>query len=446
VAALPLCLVPACAGHADPIVPGDMTMVMEQTSDLIVVTQWPNTSGTSGGFASFNQEVSAVSSYRGVVPEFQPKGIDLDGFRLYPTMAANASYDDNVDRVHAGQKGDFLFTEAPGFQLLAGDELRVIDIFADAGFTQYAKLTSENTTDYNVGAVGYYSLSHATTLTAQVSYNGLHDPRSEADTNTSQAAPTKYNLFLADADATFKPNRLGIRFGGSVNRFSYMDAPLTGGGFIDNRDRDHSLYKGFAEVSYDFSPGYAAFVRATYDADDFALALDRSGIHRSSSGYQLDGGMDLLLSRLIQGEFYAGYLHQSYSLPLKSISDFDYGARLTWYPTEFLTVKLNASRQIDETTFDFTSGGDDRSLALSVDWGATYRLSLKANAAYDDTNYIGSLPARDDRTASAGLSAKYLISPYVTVQIGYQYSARASTIELASFDDNTVTVGANLQI
>ena len=420
----------------------------------------PGGSQNAGGPTVWNsnQEASALSGPRAPDPEYMAKGIPMGAFRLFPNLVTSVTYDDNVFRLHNGGQSDFFFTEAPTLVLDYDTNEAHIDLYGDGTLNQYAKLSSVNNNAYDLGARGTYLISREVEATGNVSYSQMVEPLSSPDTIGSQSGPNIYNLFDVSGQVAFKPNRLGLTVGGSYDSYDFQNTDLFGGGTLSNGDRNNAISKGFAQVSYDFSPGYAGFVRATFNSDDYSRAFDRSGYHRSSHGTQVDGGVNLLLGELIQGTVYLGYVDQVYShqppnpainptgKPLQDISGLDFGANLTWYPTELLTVQLGASRQIVNTTLDGASGGDDRNVNLSANYELTRRTILTGFVAYDDTNFKGSTPFQENHTTSVGVGGKYLISHYVQAQLNYVYSSRDSTLTGLSYTDNLLTFGLNLQI
>ena len=254
-----------------------------------------------------------------------------------------------------------------------------MDLYADGTFDEYAKLDTVDTDQYDFGTKGSYLVTRALQMSGNISFSQLAEALSSTDTVASQDAPNLYTLFDVSGQVQYKPNRLALIVGGGRDAYHYFNTPLFGGGSLYNGDRSNTVVKGFGEVSYDFSPGYAAYVKATYNNDGFEQFYDRSGFHRDSHGYQVDAGVNLLLGNLVQGTVYLGYVDQMYdhnqpagSLP--DISGLDFGANLAWYPTELLTVTLTASRQIVNTTFAGASGGDDRNVNLSASYEITRQL------------------------------------------------------------------------
>ena len=299
-------------------------------------------------------------------------------------------------------------------------------------------------------------MTRAVELSGNVSYSQLAEALSSADTLGTQNEPNIYTLFDGTGQVGYKPNRLGFIVGGSNDVYHYYDATLFGGGKLYNTDRNNTLSKGFAQASYDFSPGYSGYVRATYNTDSFNLHYDRTGYSRDSHGYQADVGVNLLLGNLIQGTVYVGYVDQMYShdrLPtttsvLPDISGLDFGANLTWYPTELLTVQLTASRQIVNTTFSGASGGDDRNVNIQATWEVTRRMFLTASPATTTRAYKGATPSLEESTPTFGVGMKYIISHYIQAELNYQYATRDSSSgypEL-NYNDNLVSLGLNLQI
>lgn len=405
-----------------------------------------------------NQETTALSASRTPDPEFVAKGIPLgDGgpFRLYTNLVSSVSYDSNVYRTNPNSapiKSDIFFTESPTVVLdYATSNLR-LDAYADGAFNEYAKLGGVDNTEYDAGLKGTYIISRAAQLSGNLSYSQDAQPLSSPDNTLGQARPTLYGDTDATAQFKYQPNRLGFTIGGSIDQYQYQKQPLIGGGRVDLSGRNDLIEKLFVEGDYDFSPGYEGFLRVSYDDNSYQRYLDASGTHRSSTGEQYDAGVKVLLSNLLQGQIYLGYLSDHYdhnqTNALNDISGLDYGVALTWFPTELLTVHLAGQRAIVDTTLFGASGGDDKNVALNGDYELTRRVHLTANVGYDYTSYNGTTNPTNAHvaTTTAGVGAKWLISHYVQGTLAYTYSTRDSNVSTFAYHDNLVTVGLNLQI
>ena len=376
-------------------------------------------------------------------PEYDAKGIPLGAFRLFPSLDASANYDDNVLRTPTATS-DWFFEEAPSRRLVSQWGRHFLEIYGGLDNYNYASLSRLNLTDWTVGGDGRYDISRAMDLSAAVSYGEYHEQLSSPNTVGFQKSSNRYDKTHADATGRFQPNRLGFSIGGSYDRFDWKNTPKIGGGTLFNTDRNEDEYQGFAKVNYDFSPGYSGYIKGLYDARDFDLHLDRTGVDRSSHGYRVDAGVNLQLTHLLAGEIYVGYLDQQYQAPLKDVSGVDYGVNLDWFATPVLTVHLNGAHQINDVVLSGTSASDDKLIKLSADYEFRYNVILQGYVSYTDSTLTGT--ARDDEYPGAGIGVKYLLNEYMSANINYNYSERSSNFASVGYTDDTISLGLTAHI
>jgi len=421
----------------------------------------PPPGGAAGGPSNQNQEVTALSGPRAQDPYYLPKGIPLSGpFRLYPNLLTEIGYDDNVFRAPDGGKQSSPFLIATPTLILDYDVERLkLDLYGQTSYNEYSQY---NLTTWLMGLRGRYEISHDATFEGNVSDGLFFEPYSSANTNSTASVtakrPNEYETIDASGKFNYKPNRLGATIGGSYDAYAFTATPINAAVQPTNVNflRNAQVAKGWLEGTYDFSPGYSAFLRGTYNSDQYshsiptidltaACSVANPCVDRSSHGYAIDAGVSLLLGDLIQGQAFLGYIDQTYHAPFKNISGFDYGANLSWYPTELLTVHLAGARQIENTTVVGASAGDDKNVALDLDYELLRTLHLLANGGFDDTNYPGAIGGRTDKTITLGGGGKFLMSHYVWLSATYTYTNRSSTVTLGRYVDNLAMLGINLQ-
>lgn len=374
-------------------------------------------------------------------PAYDAKGIPLGAFRLFPALDVSATYDDNVFRAPVAQS-DYYFTISPSVRVVSQWGRHYFEIYGGLNNYNYSSFSRLNLTDWKVGSDGRLDISRAATVSANVSYGEMHELLSSANTVGFQASPNRYNQTHAEVTAAYQPNRIGLGLGGSYDRFDFMNTPLIGGGFLINTDRNESEYQGYAKLFYDFSPGYSAFVKGLYDSRDFDQFFDRTGRHRSSHGYRVDTGLDLQISHLLAGQVYVGYLEQLFSqsvpLPLKNVSGLDYGVGLDWFATPILTVHLNGTKQISDTTLGGVSASEDSIIKLSADYEFRYNVLLQGYVSYTHSQLVGT--TRTDDYPGAGVGVKYLMNRYLSADLNYAYGERSSNFAGVSYSDNSVSI------
>lgn len=374
-------------------------------------------------------------------PDYDAKGLPIGGFRLRPALDVGAAYDDNVYRTATGKKHDFFYTITPSFDLKSDWSRHLLELSGSFTRDQYNSRRSENRNDWYVAGNGRLDIDRDAALTANGSYNVQHEPRYSADQPGTAAEPTQYAILHGGSTLSYTPNRFGVELGGSYDRYDFDPTKLTGGGVFDNRDRDRDQYRGTAKVSYEIGPGYALFLRGTYDTRRFDTA---AGQARDSHGYRADAGATMFLTHLLQGEIFVGFVRQKFTAPYRSVSAVDYGAKLHWYATSLMTVHLSASRLFHDTTIAGASATDDQSVSLAVDYELLRDLILQAHVDLTDSRFLGT--ARDDKLLETGLTAKYLINRFLSANAGYAYQRRSSSAAGQGFTDNLFQAGLHFQL
>jgi hypothetical protein len=383
-------------------------------------------------------------------PDYDAKGLPLGAFRLFPQVALRGSYDTNVFRQQLVRRSDTYVNIAPSASLRSEWANHAIEAHASTDIARYSKLSSEDTTDYNFGGAGRLDVLRSLQLTADGDYSWLHEPRSSPDSPGFAASPTEYSLTLGNFEVAYQPNRFGILVGGGVAGFDYRPTALltTPTTVQDNDDRDRSVYTGYAKVSYEFSPGYSAFLRGAYNKRNFERAVDRSGYDRSSDGYRVNLGVDMMLGNLLRGGVSVGYIQQNYnSLPGKTLPNFsgvDFAGALDWYATQLTTVRLQASRTVNDTTLSGASGSDDKSVRLAVDHELLRNVLLHADARYIDSTFKGL--GRNDKIFVVGAGANYLLNSYLSLGLRYAYEARDSNVPGQDYNDSVVSLSTSAHL
>ncbi|HEX4637313.1 MAG TPA: outer membrane beta-barrel protein [Rhizomicrobium sp.] len=376
-------------------------------------------------------------------PEYDALGLPVGSFRLYPTFAAGASYDDNIFRDPGATSGDMFWTFSPRLDLRSQWQQDLLQVYAQADGYAYDSHSSENRANWLGGANSEFGIAPDTTVDARASYFDTHESRGSPDISTAALNPTEYSIFHTDLSVLNQPGPIGLSAGLSYDRYVYDPTPLTGGGMVDNSDRNARVLETYGKVSYEIEPGSSVFARASYNTRDFDLQFDRNGFQHRSDGYRLDGGLQMFLSPLIKGTMFLGYLQQNFKAPLQSVSGFDFGSQLDWYVTELVTVHLSTARILADTTIAGASNEDQRTIQTSVDYELLRNLILQARFGYENDIFDGA--TRRDHITSFGVGGNYLLDNRMSLYMRYDHSGRESTISGTNFSDNLLSAGITLQ-
>jgi hypothetical protein len=376
--------------------------------------------------------------------EYMAKGLPLGGFRLFPTLQLGLDYDDNVYRTQTNTKNDIYFVQVPGFSLQSQWGQHELDLYGSISSYQYSSSQHETHVDGTIGANGRLDVYRGVDVISGGSYEVHHEQRISPDQPGFAKKPTRYELERINAAFEYRPYQFHFTLGGTYTHYNYFNTIMLFAPPLNNDDRDRDEFEYHAKGAYEFSPGYAAFVQVGERDVQYSMTFDRNGLRRDNHGYSVNGGLDMAITDLIQGEVFAGYLDEQYKNPLPNISGFDFGANFDWNVDPLWTLHLTASRLLNGTTISGASAEDDQSARLTADFKPEPDLTFEGYIEYLDENFNGTV--RDDRYTTAGLVVKYLMNHNMNLEGGYDYQKRDSTVTGQDFNDNHLFVGLNLQL
>ena len=376
-------------------------------------------------------------------PEYDAKGIPLGAFRLFPTIDLRLGVSDNVFQTETGATDDVVLEAAPALRLTSDWPQHALELFARLNAYRYADNSSENLTDWVIGADGRLDIRRGSAAFAGLSHAKSHESRSSPNSPGSIAEPVRFSQFHAHSSIVIQPNHMRVLLGGEFDRFSYEATPLSGGGFLSNRDRDRDEYRLRARLSYEVWEGYSAFAEAVYDRRLFDTAVDRTGVNRDSSGVAINAGIEFQLVGFLQGEAFVGYLDRQFGAPLQDFSGLNYGSKLEWLITPLTTVHLGAARVLSETTVAGSSIIEEDTFSIGVDHELLRNLILQASVARTDSSFVGI--ARDDSQVGGRVGATYLIDNNLRATAAYEHRERDSNVLGEDFSEDRFDVGLRFQ-
>lgn len=376
-------------------------------------------------------------------PEYDPAGVHLGGFFLYPKMSATEIYRDNIFYTENNTTDDFITVLSPELDLKSNWNNHALNLFAgaDAGF--YASNSDENYTDLRAGINGRVDIQRDLNASGGVTIERLHEERSSPD-QTAASEPVTYVRTRPTVALSKRFNRLTTRLSGSVSDYRYDDAKTSSGGTLSMKDRNRRDYEGTVRVGYAFAAGYEGFVRGTANRRAYSHETDDAGFDRDSDGWESVAGLAFDLGGVTQGNIFGGYLTQNFDDPaFESIEGISYGGDLTWNPTRLTTVTGGAQRSIEETTLSGASGAVSSTFEFGVDHELKRNIILSGDLRYQMLDYDGI--SREDDIVGAGIGGEYLMNRNFRLGARYGYATRSSNVSGGDYTTNSVRIQLTAQ-
>ena len=369
-------------------------------------------------------------------PDYDPLGIRLGGFLLYPDLAVQEAYNTNIYATENNRQGDFITTITPSLDLRSDWNNHALRLHADTRLARYADQNSEDYTDYTLSTDGRVDVLHDLRFYGGAGYALRHEPRSSPD-NQGGTEPTEYALYSAQAAIEKVFNRLSLRLDGRAERYDFSNVRNSSGATIDQSGRNRDQGEIALRAGYELAPLRQVYLQGALNTRDYDAARDANGFARSSNGYGLVVGTEYDLTGVTFLDVFAGYRQQDYDdARLQNMSGWTAGAKLTWNVTRLTTVTAGLTRDIEETTLSGASGYFATRTEVRVDHELLRNLLLNARLGYEQDAFEGI--SRDDDYFSAGLGAKYLMNRNFSLSGGYGYRMRESSAANSDFVENVI--------
>lgn len=367
--------------------------------------------------------------------EYQPLGGRLGGFLVFPSVEFREIYNDNIYTTENGEIDSWITRIVPSLVVQSDwnrHDLR-FEVGGEAGF--YSHDSDDDYIDFQALADATIDVYHGATIFFEsLGYERLHEDRGSDEIPGAAAETWDYSRYGGDGGVRYKPNRFGIEISGGYHRLEYDNLDVVGGGTVSGDSRDRDEFSAGAEIGYDFSPGYFAYVGGRYYWVDYDTATS-FGSNRDSEGYLVEAGVRFEATPLIDVDIAAGYREQDYeSSSLNDVNGFSLRGQATWFVTPLTTVGFTAFTEVQETIASTASGKLARGVAVTVDHELLRNLVFDAELAYTNFDYQGGSANRTDNDYLASLGATYFIGRNFYAGTSYRFNMRDSD---ASGEDYT---------
>lgn len=410
----------------------------------------------ASGFAARAQDVSAspttntlfdrqrtIAVSQRVQPGFEEQGTRAGDFMIFPRVRGLITYNDNVRVDPVDGTGDFALTVEPSVRAVSNWTRHEVGLSASGAITRFADLKTENSETYALLAQGRYDLGDEVKLFGDAGYRRDVERRSAPGALRNSVRPAFYNTASATTQLTWQGNRLRLAATGNVLRIMYADIATVNGPVLNSRDLDRSRYQAGLRADYALSANIALLATGAWSKLDYNRPTNAITPDRSANRFELLGGASFEFTDLLRGEIALGYIQQNFrSAAIRNFSGFGGRAELEYFPTRLTTVRLDASRTLQEAGNPLAPSYRRTRVGLRVDHELYRQVVISAVADYEINRF--QLPDRSERRPHAGFSGQYLVDRHLTIFGRYDYLRVTTRPALfsRSFTDNVISVGA----
>jgi len=382
--------------------------------------------------AVFAQTAKDLSPGQTVPSSFQPLGIQLGSFLVYPSMIVETEFDDNIFRTEEDPVFDKIVKFMPAIGINSDWAVHGVSAEAHADVGNFIDTNKEDYEDYGASVSGRLDvIPDEAFVSVRIAGDWDHEARGTADDPGSALGPTEFIQGIGEAVAEYRPDQFLFRVTGQVLGLDFQN-----NGDVNNNDRDRVQFLVKPRVGFEFQPGTMIFVETWYDKREFIHTPDDSGVDRSSEGFRFLGGATVDLGELTFIELSAGWFIQEFEDPtLSKSSGFDFEGIVYWAITDVMTFTAGLGRATQDTTSADASSVVTSSIRTRLEWEAQDNLLFFSDLNYANSAFEGESERVDDQI-DFGLGTQYFFHENFFAGFAYQFSIRESSEIGSDFINN----------
>lgn len=372
---------------------------------------------------------------------FAAPGIRVHGWTFRPSLETGVGYTDNANSAgpKAARRGSALWRLRPQIDFESGWSRHGLAGSLSLTHEQYRLPGIEDRNDIDAALRGHLDITRDLVLEGGLSYGRTRQSLADPDVPAAALKEPVIDHLAGEASLTQRLGRYFVALFGSIERAVHESVPASGGGVIDNSDRDYTRYLGGLRLGYDLSDRTSLFAELSADSTVHDRAVDDNGTLRGSKGYTASVGYRLEGDTL-KSEGRIGFRIAEPDDPaFADIRGFVADGSLTWQATPLTSFTLRSSADYEETVLAGTSTIRRHEVALDIEHALRRNLILSGTVGWRRSDYVGSARVIDELNASAGI--EYRLNRRLALRGTYEFLSSQSTIAGESYEAGTVMMG-----
>lgn len=372
-----------------------------------------------------------------VTPGYSPVDIIIGSFSLTPSLDVTGEYNDNIYALQKPRVADEFIDIAPSVGLTSTSASRSLSLNASGRLDRYVSHPSENTEEVDVSAFASQQLGSGTRVRLITRYHQDRESRESENAYVLTQRPVRYETAAVALGVSQRFASLLILGEGGIQHSNYFNAALADGTPVDQHFRNNDLKSVRFRAEVAQSPSLAYFAQATQQWVDYRAADSGGG----SRNLELLGGVRFELPIRARGEIGAGYVRAKSDGIANTFSGIAVNSKVIFFPTDLLTVTVNAQRSVNNAGTPTRSGYVALSGSVQADYELLRNLILGANVEFERDTFNGF--DRRDRRVAGGVNAEYRLSSGWAIRASYDVLDLSSTgvARYKSFSRNRAQLG-----
>lgn len=369
-------------------------------------------------------------------PEYQAPGLRLGAINLHPGLGLEAGSDSNIFYRDSGTVDDVVYATRPKIEAETTWSRHRIAAVVGLDDYRFQDSRSEEHTDIYAEGEARLDVHRGTYLQIGGGQARRAEARSAPDSPGAAAKPVRYEDRYAYLSGTHEFGRARATLRLDRRGLNYKDAPLVGGGVIDQDIRDYVTTTVTGRLEYALSPDTAILGQVSGNTRDYEIKPPRAAFNRDSKGSSYYVGFNTDLSNMLRGEIIVGYLQQNYDDPgLPSPKGVAVEGKMEYFLSPLTTVTVDGRRRVEETNQSTAAAYLSTEFGGRIDHELRRNVLLTAGVNSENRDFQGADRTDDLLFADAG--ARFLLNRRVELGARWRFE-RQNSSGVASAQDYEV--------
>ncbi|MDX2156141.1 MAG: outer membrane beta-barrel protein [Hyphomicrobiaceae bacterium] len=376
---------------------------------------------------------------------YDPLGIRVGTFVLYPEAEVGTAVFNNVFRSAAGARSDVALETRPALRAVSDWGVHALELSTRGLGSFHADNPSEDDRAWSAEARGRLDVTRRTRLEALASHDVSQETRGSINTRSGSGSRADISTDRADLSLTHRFNRLSVQLRGGVAERDQSPTIDVNGATVSNEDRDSTQRQAALRTGWELKPELVAFAELGIDDRSYKAVSASDGIARDSTGERYRAGVSFgATSRTLQGEASIGTARQRFDDGrLPAMRGVIVDANLAWRISGLTSLRLTAATDIGDSTVAGSGGAFSRTAGLEVRHALRRHLIATAGIRYARADYAGVDLVEEETTTSAAI--EHYVNREVTLFARYAHVDFATTQPAANYGADEVRIGVRVR-